>query len=559
MAFIARRAIEFRLGVDMKDMRDELFLVPPPGEWADDICTMRGMDYDALSGRDRIRGPGDEGDGGTSADAVGTEDWDTWNGRFVGGYVGDYVRMLRLFVESYPMDFPFADGTDTVVLSLKDDLREAVTANCDRASYNLLYRTEDVGAGRGDGGGGWQWLNRGEEALGPPCCSNESGTASVCVARLDGMGADSAGRLSRTSGFVVPSTPSGMYCDAGEEPAVAQTVAGLVPGRRYALTWWLANQEVGGSGRVDYRVEVRPGDGSSPVVGGGFNAAALTRVGLDFVLPRTTNTVEIRVYPSSAPAGGGPLPSGTLQIGGFQLEEYGESPSGFGTEVAEAARAYEAIEGNRFLRDAPCSDVDGWVFRSGFRRECFCEGSPHGICTSADFAAGQGTCAWVIPFEVTLGGIEDGSVLPSAPISPHNFNYRMESLGVNVVGTNVRHCEGSSSPETCWGSAYLPYTLTQSGTVSVRNYSDQPEPFIMPGGRIEHAKALAAEVVLTNPPTSSHQALMQEYTKDELRGRPLNGNYVIRIWETQEMDWTKVQDIQILLRYRYWTRQSYGD
>jgi hypothetical protein len=95
--------------------------------------------------------------------------------------------------------------------------------------------------------------------------------------------------------------------------------------------------------------------------------------------------------------------------------------------------------------------------------------------------------------------------------------------------------------------------------VSVRNHADQTEAFGMPEGRIEHAKALAAEVVLTNPPTTSQQALMQDYIKDELRGRPLNGDYVLRIWQTPELDWSAVEDIQILLRYRYWTRQRYGD
>jgi hypothetical protein len=566
MAFVARRAIEFRLGVDVRDMRDEMFLVPSPASWADDICRMRGMDYDSLSGRERIRGPSDDGDAGStgadgagSADAVGTADWDMWNGRFVGGYVGDYVRMLRLFVESYPMDFPFADGTDTVVLSLKDDLREGVTANCDRESYNLMYRTEDVGIGRSDGGGGWNWLDRGPEAPEPRCCPNEVGSASVCMTRVDGMPPDDDPRLARTTGFVVPSSPSGMFCAAGDEPAVSQAVSWLVPGRRYALTWWLANQQADGSGRVDYRVEVRPGDGSAPFVAAGYDASVLTRVGFAFVLPSTTSSVEVRVYPSGAPAGGGPMSAGTLRIGGFQLEEYAQPPSVFGTEVAGAALAYEAIEGNRFLRDAPCADVEGWVFRSGFSRRCFCDGSPHGICTSGDLAAGRGTCAWEIPFEMTLGGIEDGSVLPDAPISPHNFNYRLESLGINVVGTNVRRCEAGSSPETCWASAYLPYTLTQSGSVSVRNHADQTEAFGMPEGRIEHAKALAAEVVLTNPPTTSQQALMQDYIKDELRGRPLNGDYVLRIWQTPELDWSAVEDIQILLRYRYWTRQRYGD
>jgi hypothetical protein len=56
--------------------------------------------------------------------------------------------------------------------------------------------------------------------------------------------------------------------------------------------------------------------------------------------------------------------------------------------------------------------------------------------------------------------------------------------------------------------------------------------------------------------TGSQEALMAGYVKDELRGRPLNGNYTLYVWDTPELDWSRVEDIQLVVRYRYWTRME---
>lgn len=545
MAFIARRAIEFRLGLDMREMHDSMPFVPPPSEWVDQICRMRGIDYDHLSGRDRIRSPGVELDAG-APDTVGTSRWDDWNGRFVGGYVGDYVRMLDLFVESYPVKFPFADGSDTVVLSLKDDLMPGVFGLCDRESYNLLLYTESLDRAA------WELSNRCVEVAGEP-------PVTLCLGDLDASPSDvepASFPFGRATRLAVPEHWPYPIDDA--VPEVGQVVHGLTPGMRYALTWWAADGDGGDEeDGVTYEVSLRClGEETEEEFGASFSqnpADHFERLGIIFSPPSGCSNVRIVLKPSVEEESD-TLVAGSLVVGGWQLEGYGRADVAAGPDVGANVRPYEAVEDSRVLFGAACPDRDGSTLRSRFARRCMCSGEAD--CSPDALGADPYACAYRADFQISLGGIEDGRALSSAPISPWNFNYRVESVAVNVVGTNVRECD-AGSPDSCYGSAYLPYTLVHEGAdIPVRNHADQTVSFDMPTARIEHAKALAAEVVLTNPMTGSQSTLMETYTKDEFRGRPLNGNYTLYLWDIPGLNWANVEDVQFVVRYRYWTRMT---
>jgi hypothetical protein len=71
---------------------------------------------------------------------------------------------------------------------------------------------------------------------------------------------------------------------------------------------------------------------------------------------------------------------------------------------------------------------------------------------------------------------------------------------------------------------------------------------------IQHGKALAAERILTNPPTGTDMGLIGEYVKGEFKGRPIQGNYRLRVWADPGLQWTQLDDIQLMLDYHYWTR-----
>ena len=74
-------------------------------------------------------------------------------------------------------------------------------------------------------------------------------------------------------------------------------------------------------------------------------------------------------------------------------------------------------------------------------------------------------------------------------------------------------------------------------------------------GRIESARGVAAERYFSNPISGADQALMQPYIRNELRGRPLGGSITIRVWDEPGLVFDNIEDVQLILNYRYWTHQ----
>jgi hypothetical protein len=58
------------------------------------------------------------------------------------------------------------------------------------------------------------------------------------------------------------------------------------------------------------------------------------------------------------------------------------------------------------------------------------------------------------------------------------------------------------------------------------------------------------------PIASADQSLLQQpgILKPELRGRPLDGTYSLRIYDSPALRWEKLDDVQIVFKYRYWSR-----
>jgi hypothetical protein len=113
MSFLAKRAIEQRLGMRLADMTDNLPLVEAPATWESTNCTMTGINYDDL-----------------------TEEGNALN--FADGFIGTYVNRLEEVVESYRLEHNFHEGQDIAVISLRDDIANT-RVDCDVESRNLLY------------------------------------------------------------------------------------------------------------------------------------------------------------------------------------------------------------------------------------------------------------------------------------------------------------------------------------------------------------------------------------------------------------------------------------
>jgi hypothetical protein len=212
------------------------------------------------------------------------------------------------------------------------------------------------------------------------------------------------------------------------------------------------------------------------------------------------------------------------------------------------------------LKPSMCLDSDGRGLRDTFAYNCdftCSDGFSDQPCSSIDDGAVAQRCYYALPFHLALEGIENGEVLTSGAISIGNFNYRHVGVSANVVGTNVIDCTEAEFPSTCYSNAFLEYSMRHSGSFDIRNYYGDVAHYYLPDAWIEHQKALTGEVVLTNPPSSTQQSLLAEYRNTELWGRPLTGDFVLKIWDRDGLVWENIEDIQIVFDYHYWTRHSY--
>jgi hypothetical protein len=54
--------------------------------------------------------------------------------------------------------------------------------------------------------------------------------------------------------------------------------------------------------------------------------------------------------------------------------------------------------------------------------------------------------------------------------------------------------------------------------------------------------------------SANDQQLVSQFQQIQFAGRPLDGSYTLRIYDSPALDWSQVQDIQILLNYHYWSK-----
>lgn len=350
------------------------------------------------------------------------------------------------------------------------------------------------------------------------------------------------------------------------EPAnsgyLSQVVAAN-PAGHYVLSWWSRHTGPPGPipGAVRYRVEVwKVGDSTYPVVPeeSFLPAETYERQEHRFTLDAPAD-LEVRFYPSHAednPRQEGAR-FGDVWIWGAQLEWIDPWRCRNDSTPCEdqPPLAYQEIGASRLLWTGQCPDYDGSLMRQQLKRDCVCPNEPGGDCNGYTAGNSAARCYWWIDLDFPLDRLESGTLTLSHAFAAGNFNYRQDQVAVNLVGTNIRRCEHSPAPGSCAVNAYQPYSLDHYGHAEIASWEDRVS-YHLPMARVEHGKALTAEVVLTNPLTSNHSQLLGAFWKSGLRGRPLTGAYMLRIWDTPELDWQAVEDIQIAFRYRHWTRSD---
>ncbi|NOU27096.1 MAG: hypothetical protein HOO96_04235 [Polyangiaceae bacterium] len=129
-AYYARRAVEQRLGVRLDSLTANIGPLEAPSKWAERVCTMHGVDFDALKMEQ------------ASDDPAQKRAWEELRGReYANSFIGDYVDLLSNFVEFYNVAYPSQDGNDTLLLSMRENV-ERQSGQCRETSRNRLRGSE---------------------------------------------------------------------------------------------------------------------------------------------------------------------------------------------------------------------------------------------------------------------------------------------------------------------------------------------------------------------------------------------------------------------------------
>jgi|GEM_PF-6481768 len=526
MAFVAKRAIEQRLGLRLASMTEALPLVDAPSTWEQSICTAQPVDYSDVRG----------GDTGATAGQTTSET------NYADTYVGDYVSRLENLVQSYRLAYDFHEGTDTAVISLRDDIQH-VRAACDTPVDNLLTYSGQLNRRSSPEAVGWDHLGctttttAGVTTELPACVDVYPTGQTIASTAGREAGVPMVYQMIFGNGTSTCTTPTCGWVAAASLSQKVRLLAGS-----YVLSWYAEPAVAEASGAPGF-VSVRNAAGTAltnatPQNEGAVAAGQLKRYFTIFSVPTDQDaTLQIR-----APGAGR-----QIKIGAFQLERAPvRSPT--------AARNYVETLGTRTRVLKTCEDTNGVEFRARYWQRACVNLCPDGFNSQCDAAQGTPYCYRETTFSINQRDIDGGKLLVSSGFARGNFNYRIDNIALNFVGSNTRDCAKSEAPSTCYNAGFIPYSLYHSGPYYVRNHTGDDVKISLFNGRIEHARGLALERYVTNPVSSTDRDLLSTYIRQEFQGRPLDGSFTVRVWDEPGVNFDAIQDVQVVLNYRYWTR-----
>ncbi len=546
MSYLAKLALEQRLGVELADLRSDMTLVEAPASWEANLCTMTGLNLAQIR----------DGEDSTLES-------------YADQYIGDYVDRLERTAESYRLDFPFHEGTDRAIISLRDDIL-AVTDRCPEGgvSRNLVLSAGNLASEPWGAGESCVPVFMDVDDEGQDVYSTRDCIRFLPSFESVDLDTPSAPQLGHATPHHVRFGPEVGGADPTEVSARTTTrwtqdLGWLEPGS-YMVSWF--GREIPGSPlSPEHAVEVRvdgesyglsaanpetlhgDSDGCSPSMNW---CRFFARVDLS-----RRSQVEIALVPNpydpTTVAGDVLVGPQEVAIGGMQFEDmarFGRIPL---SEVRPTAYVDTDSKGRSDL--AVCEDTDGDVFRSKWRYDCIhvCASGVRADCDSDD---AQLLCYWERSFTIENEEFYGHGRLRDAGFALGSYNYRVDSIGVNFVGSQLRLCEGIDYPSECYGSGYANFSLAHVGPYTVINHQGERYEAPLFEGVIEYARGLASERYLTNPLSSADRALVEPYSRGEFRGRPLAGTYVMRVWDDGIVNFEALEDVQFVLDYRYWTR-----
>ena len=220
---------------------------------------------------------------------------------------------------------------------------------------------------------------------------------------------------------------------------------------------------------------------------------------------------------------------GRLALANLQLEV---APQGV------VATDYQSTGATREVVETSCMIGNDIAFQNAF-----------------DYRCSGGECYYELaqPVVIDTPLLSYGQSPLDGKLARGNFNFRHEDVVLNAVGYGLLDCTYDARP-SCRANAYVEYDLVHiANNVPILSSHDEKR-FNFGTGSVRHGKGLAAERYLTIPLGSTDAELTSQtqFVKRELWGRPLSGLYKLRIYDQPALRWDRLEDIQLLLTYRYW-------
>jgi hypothetical protein len=230
--------------------------------------------------------------------------------------------------------------------------------------------------------------------------------------------------------------------------------------------------------------------------------------------------------------------NGSVLIGNPQVER---------DDVGTGPTKYQATDGNGNSRQTNCASTPAQL-RARFVRRC--ETQKLAGSTPRCFYETRDPMVLSTP-NMSINGQSLAEVLAS-----DNYNYRHLDFAINLVGTGVRNCDENPTP-SCYASGTIDFDLRhEAHFVPIIGFNREVQRFPFSEGAIRSGKALTYERYLTLPLSGADTTLLATpgVSKTELKGRPLDGRYYLRIYESPALRWNQLEDVQLVMKYKYWSR-----
>lgn len=158
-----------------------------------------------------------------------------------------------------------------------------------------------------------------------------------------------------------------------------------------------------------------------------------------------------------------------------------------------------------------------------------------------------------IQFHLDPWGREDGTIANPPFTARHNV--RWGRVAVNLVGTGIRDCAGSSDAVSCYAESFLRYDLTHGGPSWSTDYNEGWHVRPMPLGIIEGGKALATEEWLDPITNAWNQSFVSNVARSEFIKRPVSGIYTLDLDLGPDVRPDRIRKLQVLAETEYWVSQ----